>query len=173
MPPYPGPAPRRRVLAAVLVPLVLTVVLLGAGAFTGTQVLRPRPQPSTAAPQWQPYVDYAKQFAGWLSSLSPQSADSDIQRLLDGSIGEFHDDFAKSRNDFLKTVVDSNVSTQGSVNAAALESISGTKAQVLVAATSNVTNKAGATQDPRKWRLELRVEQVGATYKVSKVEFVS
>lgn len=174
MPPYPvaTPAPGRRTVA-VLVPLVLTMLLLCAGAFAGAQVLRRPSQPSTAAPQWQPYVDYAKQFAGWLTSLSSKSADTDIQRIVDGSIGEFHDDFLTRRQDFTKTVMDSNVSTQGTVNSAALESISGTKAQVLVAATAKITNSNGAAQDPRNWRLAMRVEKVGDTYKVSKVEFVT
>lgn len=170
--PVPGPARKRNVFAAVFVPLLLTVLLLGAVAFAATQFLRPAPQPSTAAPQWQPYVDYAKQFAGWLTSLSPQSADSDIQRILDGSTGEFHDEFAKTRDQFLKTIIDANVSTQGNVKSGALESITGTQAEVLVAASADVTNTAGAKQDPRSWRLELRVEKVGDTYKVSKVEFV-
>lgn len=175
MAPYPAatPAARRRTHTAVLVPLVLTILLLCAGAFAGAQVLRAPPQPSTAAPQWQPYVDYAKQFAGWLTSLSSKSADSDIQRIVDGSIGEFHDDFLTRREDFTKTVMDSNVSTQGTVNAAALESISGTKAQVLVAATAKITNSNGAAQEPRNWRLAMRVEKVGDAYKVSKVEFVT
>ncbi|OBI35059.1 serine/threonine-protein kinase [Mycobacterium colombiense] len=175
MPPYPAATPesRRRRHTAVLVPLVLTILLLCVGAFAGAQVLRRPPPPSTAAPQWQPYVDYAKQFAGWLTSLSSKSADTDIQRIVDGSIGEFHDDFLTRRQDFTKTVMDSNVSTQGIVNSAALESISGTKAQVLVAATAKITNSNGAAQEPRNWRLAMRVEKVGDTYKVSKVEFVT
>jgi serine/threonine-protein kinase len=68
--------------------------------------------------------------------------------------------------------VKSNVSSQGTVNAAALDSISGTTAQVLVASTSKVTNSAGAAQDPRKYRLVMQVEKIGDAYKVSKVEFV-
>ncbi len=172
-PAYPGSPPKRTVVTTVLVPLILSVMLLGAGAFAGTQLLRPQSQPSTAAPSWQPYVDYAKQFSVWLTSLSPQSADSDIQRILDGSTGEFHDAFTRSRDDFTETVVGSNVVTQGSVNSAALDSLSDTKAQVLVSATSKVSNNNGAAQEPRSWRLVLRVEKVADDYKVSKVEFVS
>ena len=48
---------------AIVVPLILTLTLVGAGAFAVAQALRPDPQPSTATPQWQPSVDYAKQFA--------------------------------------------------------------------------------------------------------------
>ncbi|OBH91261.1 serine/threonine-protein kinase [Mycobacterium sp. E2733] len=157
---------------AIVVPLIMAVLLLGAAGFAAAQVLRPDPRPSTAAPQWQPYVDYGKQFAVWLTSLSPQSADSDVQRIIDGSTGAFHDDFAKQGSDFRKVVVQSNVTSQGAVNSAALDSIDGSTAHVLVAATSKVTNNTGASQDPRNWRLALDVEKVGDTYKVSKVEFV-
>ena len=146
---------------AIVVPLILMLTLVGAGAFAVTQVLRPDPQPSTATPEWQPYVDYAKQFTIFLASLSPQTADSDIQRILDGSTGTFHDDFARERSGFKQTIVDSNVTTQGTVNSAALESISGGTAHVLVAATSKVTNSAGAEQDPRRWRLRVQVEKIG------------
>jgi serine/threonine protein kinase, bacterial len=158
---------------AIVVPLILTLTLIGAGAFAVTQALRPNAQPSTAAPQWQPYVDYAKQFAITLTSLSPPTADSDIQRILDGSTGGFHDDFAKESSGFKQTIVNSNVTTQGTVSSAGLESISGTTAHVLVASTTKVTNSAGASQDPRSYRLIVQVEKIGGAYKVSKVDFVS
>jgi hypothetical protein len=99
----------------IVVPLILTLTLVGAGAFAVTQALRPGPQPSTATPQWQPSVDYAKQFAVFLTSLSPQTADSDIQAILDGSTGTFHDDFARDSSGFKQTIMNSNVTTQGTV----------------------------------------------------------
>ncbi len=172
---YPPPRPhQRRKWPAIVVPLILVMLLVGAASFAVLQVLRPDPRPATAAaPLWGPYVDYAKQFTVWLTSLSAQSADSDIQRIIDGSTGAFHDDFANRSSDFRQVVVNSNVSTQGTVNAAALDSISGSTAQVLVAATSKTTNNNGAAQEPRSWRLELQVEKIGDTYKVSKVEFVT
>ncbi|BDE12263.1 MULTISPECIES: serine/threonine-protein kinase [Mycobacterium] len=170
--PAPYPAPARVRWPAIVVPLVLAVLLLGAVSFAATQVLRPRAQASTATPQWQPYVDYAKQFTVWLTSLNSQSAASDIQRIIDGSTGEFLNDFANRRADFTQSVIDSKVDSQGTVNGAAFESFEGTSAYVLVAATSKVTNSSGANQDPRNWRLRLKVEHIGTGYKVSKVEFV-
>jgi serine/threonine-protein kinase len=95
-----APPQRRRRRAATVVPVTLAVLLLGAVAFAVTEVLRPDPQPSTAAPHWQPNVDYAKQFTVSLTSLSAQSADSDFQRIIDGSTGQFHDDFANGRSGF-------------------------------------------------------------------------
>jgi serine/threonine-protein kinase len=177
VPPWP-PTPYQPVPAAghrwpaVVVPLILVVLLSGAVGFAVTQVLRPAPQPSTAMPAWQPYVDYAKQFTVWLMSLSPQSADSDVQRILDGSTGAFHDDFAKGSSDFKRVIANSNVTTQATVNCAALDSIKGSTAQVLVAATSKISNNAGASQEPRRWRLAVQVEKIGGDYKVSKVEFI-
>lgn len=173
--PYqPMPAPTRtRRWQAILVPLILAVLLVGTASFAVTQFMRPDPQPSTAAPQWQPYVDYAKQFAVWLTSLSAESADSDIQRIIDGSTGQFHDDFVNKSSDFKKVIVDSNVTTQATIDSAALDSINGSTTQVLVATTSKITNNNGAAQDPRKWRLAVQVQKIGATYKVSKVEFVA
>jgi serine/threonine protein kinase, bacterial len=167
-----NPPKRRMTWAAIVVPLILTLTLVGAGAFAVTEVLRPDPQPSSAAPQWQPYVDYAKQFTVWLTSLSPQTADSDVQRILDGSTGAFHDDFAKKRSGFEQTIVNSNVTTQATVTSAALESIGGTTAHVLVVSTSKITNNAGASQDPRSYRLLIQVEKLSDGYKVSKVDFV-
>ncbi|QLL08232.1 serine/threonine-protein kinase [Mycobacterium vicinigordonae] len=170
--PYPAPPSTKRRWPAVLVPLVLVVLLAGAVSFAATEVLRPQAV-STAAPQWQPYVDYAKQFTVWLTSLNPQSATSDVQRILDGSTGEFHDQFAKTSTSFTQVVIDSNVVSTGTVSSAALNSITGTTAQVLVASTAKTTSASGSSQDPRQYRLILRVEKIGDAYKVSKVEFVS
>jgi serine/threonine-protein kinase len=150
----------------------VAVLLVAATACDVTQFLRPDPQLSTAPPNWQPYVDHAKQFAISLTSLSYQDPDTGIQRILDESTGEFHDDFSKKISTFKQTVVDAKVSTQGTVKSAALDSIRGTTAQVLVATTSEVTNSAGAKQDPRNWRLAVQVEKVGDGFKASKVEFV-
>ncbi len=171
---YPAPvvSSKRHPVLALVVPLILVGLLLGAISFAVLQILRPDPQPSTAAPQWQPFVDYAQQFAVSLTSLSPQSADSDIQRILDGSTGTFHDEFAKNSSAFKQTVVNSNSTTQGAVTGAGLNSLNGLTAHVLVTVTDKVTNNAGATQDPRRFRLAIDVEKSGDAYKVSKVDFV-
>lgn len=146
--PAAQPAARRRTAVSIVVPLVLAAMLLCAISFAAVQVLRPGPRPATAAPQWQPYVEYAKQFGVFLTSLDPQTADRNVQRILDGSTGTFHDDFASRRSEFKQAIVNSNVVTHGIATGAGLEAISGTTARVVVAMTSKVTNNAGATQDP-------------------------
>jgi len=59
------------------------------------------------------------------------------------------------------------------VNAAALESIEANTAQVLVSATSRITNSPpGKQEPPRAWRMRVTVVEDGGQYKMSKVEFV-
>jgi Mce-associated membrane protein len=45
-------------------------------------------------------------------------------------------------------------------------------AKVLVCATSRVTNKPDAKDEPRTWRLKVTMADDGGQYKMSKVEFV-
>jgi Mce-associated membrane protein len=69
-------------------------------------------------------------------------------------------------------VEQSKVVTEGTVNAAGIESMAEHSALVLVSATSRVTNSAGAKDEPRQWRLRVTVTEDGGQYKMSKVEFV-
>jgi Mce-associated membrane protein len=58
------------------------------------------------------------------------------------------------------------------VTATAVESMTADTATVLVAATSRVTNAAGAKQEPRAWRLAVNLARDGGQIKLAKVEFV-
>ena len=76
--------------------------------------------------------------------------------------------------DFVKVVEQSKVISRGTVQAAAVDMDTMTKdsAVVLVACTSEVTNAAGAKQDPRTYRLIVTMTREGGQLKMSKVEFV-
>jgi Mce-associated membrane protein len=106
-------------------------------------------------------------------SLDFNKAKADVQRVIDGSTGEFQADFQRRANDFISVVVQSQAVTEGTVHAAALESINGNSAVVLVSATSQVTNSPpGKDEPPRIWRLRVTVAEVAGKYKMSKVEYV-
>jgi Mce-associated membrane protein len=107
-----------------------------------------------------------------MTSLDFKRAKEDVQRVIDSSTGEFRDDFQQRANDFAKVVEESKVVTEGTVNAAAVESMDDHSAQVLISATSKITNSAGAKDEPRAWRLRVWVTEEGGQYKMSKVEFV-
>jgi Mce-associated membrane protein len=107
-----------------------------------------------------------------MTSLDFNKAKEDVQRVIDSSTGQFRDDFQQRAKDFTTVVEQSKVVTQGTVNAAAVQSINGDYALVLVAATSHITNAAGAKDEPRNWRLKVTVKDDGGQYKMSLVEFI-
>jgi Mce-associated membrane protein len=118
------------------------------------------------------FVAGARQGVVNMTSLDFSKAKEDVQRVIDSSTGQFRDDFQQRAKDFTTVVEQSKVVTQGTVNAAALQSIDGNSALVLVAATSRITNAAGAQNEPRNWRLKVTVTDEGGQYKMSKLEFV-
>jgi Mce-associated membrane protein len=107
-------------------------------------------------------------------SLDFNKAKADVQRVIDSSTGQFKDDFQQRANDFIAVVTQSKAITEGTVNAAAIESMDRDSAVVLVSATSQVTNSPpGKDEPPRIWRLRVTVAQVNGQYKMSKVEYVA
>jgi Mce-associated membrane protein len=116
----------------------------------------------------------ARQGVVTLTSLDFEHAKDGIQNILEVSTGTFKEDILKMAGDFTTGVEQSKVVSQGSVQATAVEldSMTENSAVVLVASTSEVTNAAGAKQDPRKYRLIVTVTRDGGQLKMSKVEFV-
>jgi Mce-associated membrane protein len=118
------------------------------------------------------FIAGARQGVVNMTSLDFSRAKEDVQRVIDSSTGQFRDDFQQRAKDFTTVVEQSKVVTQGTVNAAALQSIDGNSALVLVAATSKITNAAGAKDEPRRWRLRVTVTDEDGQYKMSKLEFI-
>ncbi len=118
------------------------------------------------------FVAGARQGIINMTSLDFNRAKEDVQRVIDSSTGQFRDDFEQRAKDFTSVVEQSKVTTQGTVNAAALESMDGNSASVLVSATSKITNAAGAKDEPRVFRLRVTVTEDAGQYKMSKVDFV-
>jgi len=108
-----------------------------------------------------------------LTSLDFHTAKQDVQRLLDHSTGEFKREFQTNVDDFTKALEQSKVVTVGTVNAAAVDSMTGNTAVVLVAATSEVTNVQGVKQESRSWRLSVSMIDEGGQIKMARAEFVS
>ncbi|MBW0011600.1 hypothetical protein [Mycobacterium sp.] len=118
------------------------------------------------------FVAGARQGIINMTSLDFNRAKEDVQRVLDSSTGQFRDDFQQRAKDFASVVEQSKVVTQGTVTAAAVESMDEHSASVLVSATSRITNAAGAKDEPRMWRLRVTVTEEGGQYKMSKVDFI-
>jgi len=149
------------------------IIILAALAGSGYMIKEHR----DAVRQHQRAAEFAaaaRQGVVTLTSLDFNNAKEGVQRILENSTGSFKDDFVKMADDFTKVVEQSKVISQGTVQATAvdLDSMTNDSAVVLVASTSEVTNAAGAKQDPRNYRLIVTVARDGGQLKISKVEFV-
>jgi Mce-associated membrane protein len=156
--------------AAVIVGVAVLVVAALLGA-SGYMLWRHH----AAAQERQRSAEFAaaaRQGVVTLLSMDFNHAKADVQRVVDNSTGAFKDEFASRAGDFTDVVQQSKVVTTGTVNATAVESMAGDSAEVLVSAASQVTNAAGAKQDPRSFRLIVGVARDGGQLKMSKVEFV-
>ena len=107
-----------------------------------------------------------------LTTIDWQKAESDVQRILDGATGEFHDDFAKRSQPFIDVVKQSRSTAVGTITEAGLESETAGTALVLVAVNVKTSNAGVPKQDSHAWRMRISVRQVGDQAKVSNVEFV-
>lgn len=114
----------------------------------------------------------ARQGVVTLMSLDYNRAKEDVQRIIDNSTGQFKTDFQSTSEDFINVAVESKAITETNVTATAVETMTDDTATVLVAASSRVTNAAGAKQEPRAWRLSVNLARDGGQLKLAKVEFV-
>lgn len=172
----PPPPPRRRapVVIAVVIPILLALGLVAALSFAAWQLTRDRtPAAPPPPPQlgWQPYVDAGSRVAKYLTSIDHRTVDRDVQRVLDNSTGEFHDDFSSRSAAFIDTVRQSQSVSSGTVSAAGIESVDGNRGQVLVAVNVE-TNTDTAPSSSRVWRLRMAVVGSDAGYLVETVEFL-
>lgn len=162
---------RRRIpMIAAVAGVILIVCFTGASVYMALQHRdATKHQQREAA-----FVAGAKQGVLNMISLDFNKAKADVQRVIDSSTGQFKDDFQQRANDLIAVVTQSKAITEGTVNAAAIESMDQDSAVVLISATSQVTNSPpGKDEPPRIWRLRVTVAQVGGQYKMSKVEYVA
>jgi Mce-associated membrane protein len=175
-PPAPAPAPapalirRRPGLTTMIVgvALVATCALLAA---SGYLVCHHR-QVEREQQRRAEFSATASQAVVTLMSIDASKAQDDVQRIIENSTGQFRDDLQSAATDFVKAAQDSKTVTKASVRAAAVESMTGDSAVVLVTAATTVSNSAGADQQPRTWRLSLDLVRDGGQIKMSKVDFV-
>lgn len=159
--------PPWRAVAVTLAVICTCALLAASGYMAWYHQQAMRHQQRTAE-----FVAAARQGVVALFSIDHDKAKEDVQRILDNSTGQFKEDFQREAKDFTQAAQDAKVVTEGTVQAAAVETMTDDAAVVLVSATTTVTNAAGAKQDPRPWRLSVNVARDGDRVKISKVEFV-
>lgn len=167
----PGP-PAVTVLPAVAVgaAALLTAGLLAVTGYMVWQHQKDNQQRHSAAE----FAAAARQDVINLMSIDFNTAQDSVQRVLDGSTGRFRANFADTAEDFVKALKDEKIVTNATVNDAAVESMTGDSAVVLISATSQ---REGAKapkdqQQPRLWRVVVTLEREDGQIKMSGVDFV-
>lgn len=176
--PVAKPSRRERLRGAVPIPKLSTIAMVAAVAliltflgFSGYFVWQHH-DATDRQQRSDSYLEGAKKGVVNMTSLDYTKAKDDVQRVIDSSTGEFRDDFERRAADFTKVVEQSKVVTEGTVNAAAIESMDEHSALVLISVSSHITNGAGPKTPPPPWRLRVTVTEQDGQYKMSKVEFV-
>jgi Mce-associated membrane protein len=120
------------------------------------------------------YTATARQDVVNLMSMDYNKSQESVQRVLDGSTGKFRANFDETADEFAKALRDEKIITSASVNDAAIDSMTGDSAVVLISATSRREGKQAPKdqQQPQVWRVVLTLEREGDQIKMSGVEFV-
>lgn len=159
--------PRRvaRCAAGVgLVALIALSALVGWLGLQANQVTREQDQRTK-------FLAAGREGATSLTTINPDNAEAEVTKILESSIGPFHEDFEQRSSAFVETVKRVQSRTEGTVIEAGLESVDGDHADVLVA-ISVKTSLAGTEAPARLWRMRISVQRVGPMEKVSNVQYV-
>ena len=118
------------------------------------------------------FLRAARQSAHDMTTISHTEVESDVQRILDLSMGQFHDEFAQRRQPFIEHIKHEQSTSQGTVTEAGLESSGDNSARALVTVAVKLTKADSGEQKLDGFRLRIDLQRVGAEAKVSEVEYV-
>jgi Mce-associated membrane protein len=166
--PPPQQDGRHRLRATMI---AATLIVAGLGALMGFTGYRAY-EAKLVTRQRELFLQVGTQAAINLTTISYTEADADVARVLDSATGSFHSDFQSRAKPFIEVVKQAQSRSQGDVTAAALQSVDGDQAQVLVAVSVKTTVAGAPEPQPRGWRMRLTVQKSGDTAKVSDVEFI-
>jgi len=114
----------------------------------------------------------ARQGVTVLLSVDANHAKEDFQRIIDNSTGYFKSQMSAMSGLMAKQTEESKISSKGTVEAVAVESMSDNSAVVLVAARSDVTNADSTKRPPVVWRISVDLTRDGGQLKMSTVDFL-
>ena len=155
---------------SIAITTLVTAGLLAATGYMLWQHQKTAQQRHSAAE----FVAAARQDVVNLMSMDYNKAQESVQRVLDGSTGKFKANFDETADEFAKALREEKIITSATVNDAAVDSMTGDSAVVLVSATSRREGKQAPKeqQQPQVWRVVLTLEREGGQIKMSGVEVV-
>ena len=112
------------------------------------------------------FSQVGRQGAINLTTLDYEHIDADVNGSSTPATGTFYDDFQQRAPSFTDVVKQVKSKSVGTVTEAALESVTATEAEVLVAVTVKSAIVGQPEQQPRAWRMRILVQKVGDDAKV-------
>ncbi|OAN41540.1 hypothetical protein [Mycolicibacterium iranicum] len=164
----PAKPPMSHVSVALIAGLVGVLALSGLVGWLGYRTY----ESHRAEEQRNVFLQVGRQGALNLTTIGWETADADVQRILDSATGSFYDEFQQRAEPFVEVVKQAQSKSVGTIAEAGIESASENEAQVLVAVTVQTTNAGAPEQQPRAWRMRISVQDIDGDAKVSNVEFV-
>ena len=118
------------------------------------------------------FLQVGRQAAVNLTTIDAATVETDTDRIRNSATGKFLDDFSKRAPQLIDTVTQTQSKSTGTISDAALESVEGDHAQVLVAVKVRTSSAAAAEPQGSSWRMRIDVQRIGAEFKVADVQFV-
>jgi len=107
-----------------------------------------------------------------LASVSQQTIDADLERVLSGATGDFRTEYAASASDLRNVVTANQVTSTGQVIDAALVEGDRNKATALVVIDAIVKNREVPKGATRYYRMQLVLTRQGNTWLTSTLQLV-
>jgi Mce-associated membrane protein len=157
----------------VIVLAVLLGVLVAAAVVLGVRDHRHREDASASvAPAEAPALAAARAESVALTTIGYKTASTDLNRVLAGATGALRTQFEKERSQLPATLAQTKSVSRGTVLSSALSSVTGDRAQVLVAVDARVTGTGiGADGVLKHYRMVVTLQRVADRWLASDVAF--
>ncbi|ORW96676.1 hypothetical protein AWB92_06990 [Mycobacterium sp. IEC1808] len=159
--------PSRKATAAIAAVVVSCVSLAGSGYLVWHHRGVEQEQLRSAE-----FAKAARDAIVTMMTIDPTKAREDLQRFADDTTGTFKISILMGGEDAVKAVEESKVVSKGSVQAAAVQSMTQDSAIVLIAAKSEITKPGEAKPESRRLRIVVTVQRDAGQLKISRLEFV-
>ncbi|MCW2717496.1 MAG: hypothetical protein JWR81_1318 [Pseudonocardia sp.] len=114
----------------------------------------------------------ARQMVVNLMTLNHTAPQQSLDRVLQGSTGQFREQFSTEASAIKTVLQQAQVSSSGDVSEAGVAELDGDTATVLVASTATVKNSQAPQGEPRQYRMLVKLQKQSDAWLVSDVEFV-
>lgn len=164
-----GPGPAATTRSRLLLVLAVLCVLLAVAAVVLGLRLRGYAQTEDARGD---ALRAARQSALNLTTIDVEQFDEAVQRVLEGSTGDFRQEFEDNSGNLEKLLTDNQVNADGSVISAGLVRADRSNATALVVVDSTVRNTAVPEGRLNTYRMQIDVERVDGRWLTSALRFV-